>query len=63
MQQQVVRSDASTPAKIGWGLGVALFPVLGTLLWLCMGPRPSDMEADWASQKAWMGTQVYTSVP
>ncbi len=36
---QIVSSGASTGAKIGWSLLVALLPVVGLIIWAFAGPR------------------------
>jgi hypothetical protein len=36
---KTVQSNASTGAKVLWSLVIIVFPVVGLLLWLIMGPR------------------------
>ncbi|MBD9416330.1 PLDc_N domain-containing protein [Pseudomonas sp. PDM16] len=45
----VYRSDKGVEAKALWSLGIALFPLLGLVLWGIFGPRgmanpPSSLE-------------------
>jgi hypothetical protein len=35
----IFQSRASTAAKVGWTVGVLIFPVLGFIVWLFAGPR------------------------
>jgi hypothetical protein len=35
----IFQSQASTAAKVGWTVGVLIFPVLGFIVWLFAGPR------------------------
>ena len=36
---KTVQSDASTGAKVLWSLVIIVFPLVGLLLWLILGPR------------------------
>ncbi len=36
---KVVKSGASTLAKVLWILGIIIFPVIGFIVWLIAGPR------------------------
>lgn len=38
----VLRSPASGGAKIGWTIGIVLFPLLGFLVWYFAGPRAQE---------------------
>lgn len=35
----VFRSNSSDGAKVGWLLGVLIFPILGFLTWAAVGPK------------------------
>lgn len=37
----VFGSNASNGAKIGWTVGIILFPLVGFVLWLLAGPKNS----------------------
>lgn len=37
----VLGSNASGGAKIGWSLGIIIFPLVGFVLWLLAGPKSS----------------------
>ncbi|MFC3609662.1 PLDc N-terminal domain-containing protein [Stutzerimonas tarimensis] len=36
----VFRSDASVGVKALWAIGISLFPIVGLVAWLLLGPRP-----------------------
>jgi hypothetical protein len=36
---QVWRNTSSDGAKIGWALGILVFPILGFLTWAVAGPK------------------------
>ena len=36
---KTVQSDASTGAKVLWSFVIIVFPLVGLLLWLILGPR------------------------
>lgn len=35
----VFKSRASDGAKVGWLLGILIFPIVGFLVWLAAGPK------------------------
>ena len=35
----VLRNTRSDGVKIGWAIGIVLFPILGFLTWLAVGPK------------------------
>ncbi len=35
----VWQAGSSTGAKVGWTVGIVIFPVLGFLTWMLAGPR------------------------
>ena len=40
---QVLTSGTSTAGKIGWALGILIFPVVGFIVWLIAGPRGNSV--------------------
>ena len=40
---QVLTSGTSTAGKIGWTLGILIFPVVGFIVWLIAGPRGNSV--------------------
>lgn len=41
----IFSSRASTGKKVLWAVGVIIFPLLGFLVWLFLGPRGSQRHA------------------
>ncbi len=35
----VIKSGASTGAKVLWSLGIIIFPVVGLIVWFLAGPK------------------------
>lgn len=38
---QIFQSDATTGSKVFWTVLILILPVLGFIIWLFAGPRPS----------------------